>query len=248
MHKKAWSPSQAFYKRLVKNVTRKKKISEKQKALNAEYRKERRRIQQFIRRAEKRGYKFEYNLPTKPKKVTQSSINRLKKVTPEYLYRRGTYGGEAASGEIVPAAVGVKKERKVRSQKAAVTRKEKKQRESALPYDSYVDVIINNYKGSYHKYTFPTVEVLDRMLIEWVAKYGKAAVAEMISEAADSGVEITFETMYYPNEFSSYILRLVQHMPEVSQLYMDELTDAMESMEYWIDYDHEDVYEKRRYR
>jgi len=64
-----------------------KKVSEK-KAL---YMKQRKRIQSFIRRAEKRGYTFPSNiLPDIPKNITQASINRLAKLTPEKLYSKAT--------------------------------------------------------------------------------------------------------------------------------------------------------------
>ncbi len=64
-----------------------KKISEK-KAL---YMKQRKRIQSFIKRAEKRGYSFPSGiLPPIPKNITQASINRLAKLTPEKLYSKAT--------------------------------------------------------------------------------------------------------------------------------------------------------------
>lgn len=74
------------------------KVNTAKAEIEQAYRKERKRIQQFIRRAKKRGYVFEENvLPDKPKKITQASVNRLKKITPTVLYQKSTavapYGG-----------------------------------------------------------------------------------------------------------------------------------------------------------
>ena len=92
--------------------------------LQQEYRQQRRRIQQFIRRAEKRGYVFDKQvLPDKPKRITKQSVERLKKRTPDTLYKKARYGGEATYGEIVSGEKGRKLERKRVAEKAAETRK-----------------------------------------------------------------------------------------------------------------------------
>lgn len=96
----------------------------KQTPAERAYSKQVKRIKQFIRRAEKRGYQFSEDvLPKKPKRITQASVRKLAKLTPEKMYQKAVYGGLASGGEIVPATVGIKLERKVRAQKAAQTRK-----------------------------------------------------------------------------------------------------------------------------
>lgn len=56
------------------------------------YKKELRRLQAFIRRAQKRGYSFYgYSLPEKPKRVTKKSVDKLKAITPKILYEKSTY-------------------------------------------------------------------------------------------------------------------------------------------------------------
>lgn len=56
-----------------------------------EYEKQLRRVKQFIYRAEKRGYTFSTNLiPKRPKKITEGSVRRLQKLTPDYLYSKAT--------------------------------------------------------------------------------------------------------------------------------------------------------------
>lgn len=99
----------------------KKKV---QTANQRAYSKQVKRIKQFIRRAEKRGYQFtEDVLPKKPKRITQASIRKLQNLTPEKLYQKAVYGGEATSGEIVKGTEGVKLERSLRAKKATQTRK-----------------------------------------------------------------------------------------------------------------------------
>lgn len=92
-----------------------------QRISKAEYNRNVKRIKQFIRRAEKRGYVFpEIKLP-KGKKIRE--------LTPEKLYKKAVYGGEATFGEVVPAEEGLKAERSAISKKSAQTRAEKKEAE-----------------------------------------------------------------------------------------------------------------------
>lgn len=103
-----------------------KKQTTKQTALEQAYNKELKRIKQFMRRAEKRGYRwYDYELPKKPKKITEKSVARLKKLTPDVLYKKGGYIDQD-TGEILEGVKGRTIERKTAAQKAAETRKRKK--------------------------------------------------------------------------------------------------------------------------
>ena len=91
------------------------------------YKKQVKRIKQFIRRAEKRGYQFDENvIPQQPKRITKQSVERLKKLTPEQLYKKAEYGGEATYGEVVKGTKGREIERKLSAQKAVETRRQRK--------------------------------------------------------------------------------------------------------------------------
>lgn len=99
-------------------------MAKKKSEIQQEYKKERNRIQRFIKRAEKRGYIFEDNiLPKIPKRITKSSVARLKKLKPDTLYRKALFGGEATQGEIVTGLEGRKAERSQRAKKSQQTRK-----------------------------------------------------------------------------------------------------------------------------
>lgn len=108
----------------------KKGQTAKQQAINKAYAKERNRVKSFVRRAEKRGYSFpESIVPSIPKRKTEASIRKLKKLTKEVLYSKASYGGEDSFGEIVSGKEGLKLERQSRAKRAAETRKEKKEAE-----------------------------------------------------------------------------------------------------------------------
>ena len=102
-------------------------MAKKHKQSEAEklYAKQLKRIKQFIRRAEKRGFIFEENIiPQKPKKVTKASVRKLERLTPEKLYKKSLYL-EESTGEIEEAQKRRKEERKQSAKKAVKTRKER---------------------------------------------------------------------------------------------------------------------------
>lgn len=111
-----------------------------QAQLDAEeaYRKQQRRIQQFVRRAEKRGYRFEADAIPKPvtglirkgaKRVSVKRLHRLtaelEAVTPESLYEKSQAISEQ-TGKVVSGTERRKEERSETSRKAAETRRRQK--------------------------------------------------------------------------------------------------------------------------
>lgn len=72
---------------------KKQSTSTKNRELLEQYRRERRRINQLIRRAEKRGFIIPKTAkPGKPlKRPTEKSVERLKAITPEAIYERAKY-------------------------------------------------------------------------------------------------------------------------------------------------------------
>ena len=76
-------------------VKRKSKLTEAQNrqpdGVIQAYRKERQRIQRQINRMTKRGYDVPELLPKIPKKITEASVRRLKKLTTEKLYEESRF-------------------------------------------------------------------------------------------------------------------------------------------------------------
>lgn len=108
----------------------KKRQTAKQQVINKAYAKERNRIKSFVRRAEKRGYSFPESLiPSIPKRKTEASVRKLKKLTKEVMYSKATYGGEYTYGEIVSGKEGLKRERQLRAKRSAETRRKNKEAE-----------------------------------------------------------------------------------------------------------------------
>ena len=110
------------------------------KTLKQEYMKQRRRIQRFLSSAKKRGYSFDYSLPSIPKKITEGSIRKLKEVTPKKLYEKATFTGTSETGEVVTVSgrQGRNIERSKSAAKAVATRKSRERtRKFTEKADSY---------------------------------------------------------------------------------------------------------------
>ena len=215
----------------------------KQTPAERDYSKQVKRIKQFIRRAEKRGYQFSEDvLPQKPKRVTQASVRKLAKLTPEKLYQKAVYGGLASEGEIVPATEGVKLERSLRAKKSAETRKyrlaEPKQESTNTPgfeppenllEFGISNVIVQNFKSQILH--FPK-EIADKII---------ALISTLVSE---QGIEdVAYSLQHMPMQFYEYINRqgydsnaaiqefssaLIEYLPNASDGYKADLMDAFE--------------------
>lgn len=94
----------------------------------------RKAVSAFFRKARsmaKRGYVVDAVLPKEPKKITEASVRRIKKISSN-LYKKSYYVTE--EGEVISGEEGRKYERSRSARKAAETRKRKKQ-ESSIRYD-----------------------------------------------------------------------------------------------------------------
>lgn len=218
------------------------KIS-KQTPAERDYYKQVKRIKQFISRAEKRGYQFSEDvLPQKPKRVTQASVRKLAKLTPDKLYQKAVYGGSASGGEIVPGKEGVKLERSLRAKKAAETRKYRLAEPTQEPTNTpgfeppenllefgISNVIVQNFKSQILH--FPK-EIADKII---------ALINTLVSE---QGIEdVAYSLQHMPMQFYEYINRqgydsnaaiqefssaLIEYLPNASDGYKADLMDAFE--------------------
>lgn len=91
-----------------------------------QYRKERRRIQNQMRRMSKRGYEFTKDiLPPIPKKITAGSVRRLKKITTQSLYESSEYV-DYSTGEVLTGRQYRQRERHFSAMRGVATRIYKK--------------------------------------------------------------------------------------------------------------------------
>ena len=94
----------------------------------------RKAVSAFFRKARsmaRRGYVIDAVLPKEPKKITEASVRRIKKISAN-LYKKSYFVTE--EGEVISGEKGRKYERSRSAKKAAETRKRKKQ-ESSIRYD-----------------------------------------------------------------------------------------------------------------
>ncbi len=208
-----------------------------------EYRKNRRRIQAFIRNAEKRGYKFQENvLPPIPKRITKQSVNRLKKITPKTLYSKALYGGRLTYGEIVPAEKGIKLERADRARKAAETRRIISIDEDFIPPynvnknpNFYSEIIIVNFKAQMRQFNERFNIIIDNWLQKLINSYGINAVAEMLEKAAQDGYVINYKVVYSRDRIMGSLARMLDYMPDIGELMKEDIMQSMEEDEDWGD-------------
>lgn len=127
-----------------------------QKQLIKEIRKERKRVQQNIRRMKKRGFFFDdFEVPaieyTKTGNVSKKTLNKLKSLTPNTLYEKARWV-DTETGEILTGKERRTEERHERSHKSSQTRKRKRE----------FDKIIHT--GSTGGIDIPTFSIIDEIL------------------------------------------------------------------------------------
>jgi hypothetical protein len=90
------------------------------------YNKQIKRIRQFVRRAEQRGYVFsETIIPQKPKKITHASVRRLQSITPARMYKKAEYM-DYSTGELISGTKARKAEKQAQQLKALISRAQKR--------------------------------------------------------------------------------------------------------------------------
>lgn len=232
-------------------MAKKRKASPTERAYSAQVK----RIKSFIRRAEKRGYRFSDNmLPEKPKRVTQASVRRLQRLTPEKMYQKAVYGGELSYGEIVPAKIGLKLERKARAEKAKQTRKRKRETvesynqipstyvpEISTPYvlddESFYDrTVIENFKQKMSSFkSFEAYEKVMEWLYHAIDQSDEHDVANALNKAAEDGYMIDYKVMYNETLLFDSLTRMTSYL-DMSQGVKNDLMDSIENSEEYKKY------------
>jgi len=203
-----------------------------------QYKQQQNRIKRLIKRLGERGYFFQNEiLPEEPKRITQASVRKLKKITAENLYKAAKYI-DPETGEILGGVEGRKLERHRTALKSAQTRKRRKQPPKPLqlpkppefphlpPDDFMVRVIISNWLALLR--TCEKGEAYN-LLLGWITQLrndnGDEAVATMIEEGADSGNILTWDIIYHNDKARQYMSALMEHLPDQGILYKDRMLD-----------------------
>lgn len=168
------------------------------------YNKERRRIANFMRDAKARGYEFEIGVPKTAKqkgKVTKADVERLRKMTPDYLYSQATYtrAFDPRTGVPLTGKQGREYERSKSAQKAAQTRKT--HRKETAPQDVYVDTVLRAFEGILYRYVRGTgwddlYEKIVQAIEAAIAQKGRVAVAADLEEHPEI-IEQLNTALYY---------------------------------------------------
>lgn len=217
------------------------------KQVITEYRKQRRRIQSFLRRAEKRDFIIPDNiLPKIPKNITTASVRRLQKLTAEALYRKIEYL-DKETGEIQTGRQGLKTRRaKSKSQRNTVTSlpftdsKPIKDRDlknfEVMQADAFDRTIISNWK-SYVLGFPPSISV---KLLGWINalifENGEESVATMLEEApAELRDYLTRLGYDSDTAVEEYCADLINYLPDVSEQYKSDFMELFENEELGYD-------------
>lgn len=219
----------------------------KQTPTERAYSKQIRRIKQFISRAEKRGFYFNENvLPKRPNRITQASVRKLAKLTPDKLYEKAEYAGTLSYGEIVPSIEGLKLERSARAKKGAETKKYKLSHPTQEPTNtkgfippenisedtSFFDaVVISGFKAHVRQFN----EHASNLLLSWLDKILATNdvhdVATMLNDGAEAGLIVTYQIVYSQDKLTQYMSEMLDYLPEAGELFKAEMMDAMEEEE-----------------
>lgn len=210
--------------------------------IQQQYRKERRRIQNAMNRLEKQGYVIQDDLlPSVPKKVTQASINRLKKITTEAIYKKSVRL-DTETGEITPGIVARDKARSQRAKEAARRRAFKQEYVSPQVYTeppqyttfpSGADIIINNFRSDViGRFPESAGPILNRWLDGLLAQQDKEDVANMLETAAANGVVIDYKVAYNTEALMGAIADFMDYLDTTSGFKQD-LMDTLEFEEDW---------------
>lgn len=216
------------------------------------YSKQLKRIKQFIRRAEKRGYIFSENvIPPVPKRITPASVRRLQRITPEKLYKNAAYVSELTLGEIVPAHVGLKLEKQKAQQKRKETLLKKKLKKkkrlkqlgftnetsSVLLRSDYSQTVVYNFLYTLEKFVnsdgYP---VLKDFIDKAIQFNGMDKTAEMIVKVVENEGMIDGQIMYYTTLTNNYISRMLKYLP-LDETTKIKLYDSLEDTENFNTYE-----------
>lgn len=208
------------------------------------YRKERQRIQRQINRMTKRGYDVPELLPKIPKKITEASVRRLKKLTTEKLYKESRFI-DFETGEILTSEEGQKLEKSRR-------RKPKRKEQPSPPIpptplpgpigagDDYVifDRQILTVFTMEMTEIFGRNEKLFNYITRWynraLEKYGVEEMAEALEQAKADGMFPGWEAVS-DSEILVGKLEAITNLMAINSESREELFEELEQMEDWTE-------------
>ena len=219
------------------------------------YRRERQRIQQQINRMTKRGYDVPKLLPKIPKKITEASVRRLKKLTTEKLYKESRFI-DIETGEILTGKQGQLIENKQRAQRAAQTRRNKRKTSKIPPQDKTKGYQDRNGKTVYDVevvqfdqqvltvFIMEMTEIFGRIpklfnyITAWFTasrfKYGDEELAEVLQQTKESGGWPGWECIS-DEELLRGKLTAITDLMAINRESREEMFEELEQLEDWTE-------------
>lgn len=209
------------------------------------YRKERQRIQRQINRMTKRGYDVPELLPKIPKKITEASVRRLKKLTTEKLYKESRFI-DTETGEILTSEEGQKLE-KVRRRRpkpkvkapspTAIAPSPTPVAPSEPDYVSFDKQILTVFTMEMTE-IFGRNEKLFNYITRWynraLEKYGAEEMAEALEQAKAQGMFPGWEAVS-DSEILVGKLEAITNLMAINSESREELFEELEQLEDWTE-------------
>ena len=204
--------------------------------IQQEYRRERQRIQRQINRMTNRAYDVPDLLPKIPKKITEASVRRLKKITTEKLYKESRFI-DIETGEILTSKEGQELERS--------RRKKPKQKVQAPPPTPIAppepDYVMFD-KQILTVFTMDMTEIFGRnerlfnYITRWynmsLEKYGAEEMAEALEKAKSEGLFPGWEAVS-DSEILVGKLEAITNLMAINSESREELFEELEQLEDW---------------
>ena len=178
-------------------------MKKKETVNQQEWKKEEARAKRLIKKYEKQGFVFDFEIPKKPKRITKQALEELKRETrATKILSKGVRVVDQVTGETETARKSVEKKRSASAKRAQSAKKGASDdsgssdgvkgdvEKADIPVDT--DVVLNNFydlckywtKSPRNKNIYKTVGMLRSAIDRFIGKYGKDAVAQAIEESA----------------------------------------------------------------
>lgn len=213
-----------------------------------EWKKELKRLQQFIRRAKKRGYTFPADvIPETPKRITKKQLSKIKGINPQTLYSQAEFYNPT-TGETILGVEGRKFERKRSARKAQETKALKQIQNRQISLPTQTDLVLQNIRDLINQFTPSSLwsdywtqkkeddkNKLQSLLDNAIAQEGEDVVAERLQNYAGD-IERIINSILYGSDEEQVQFDMVEFATIIKGRSLtvqesSELTGLMESQE-----------------
>ena len=188
-------PSHFITERVLGMAKSNKKPLTNKERLEREYNKQIRRIERRKKEMEQLGYVADdVKIRKKPKKVTEGTIRRLKKITPKFIREHSRIvsfdTGEFANPKTKASERIAKENAILASETVTVKKPQGKVKSKSKTQSIYIaemdDVIISNFLNLMKQLPIPVYDIIKKTVYRHIAKDGKGQVAEALQSMPDS--------------------------------------------------------------